>query len=557
MKSRSRARRRSRKFDRKAAALPAPLAWLLRDSRRVVALVGLVTLASAAAVGLSLGIHEPRYHDESSHLLAADTFSRGRLTNPPHPMWKHFETFHVLQQPTHASKYLPLQGMVLAAGQVLTGHPIAGTWLAAAAMCAAIAWMLAAWFPPGWVLIGGLLVAARIGVVAETGGVFDWSQSYWGGALAATGGALVLGALPRILAEPRASTAAVLGLGAAMLAINRPFEGMVVCLPVLVLLARRIVRGDRPATELASTILLPPAAILTLTLGWLAYYNWRITGDPLTLPYLLFARDYLSAPTFVFQELREVPEHRHPIMRAMDLEEVQLFESQRDLRTWHRVALNKLGFCWHFYLGWFLTLPLVMAPRLMRDRWMRFCLLTVALMIGSILTTTFGFPHYVAPATGALFALVVGGLRELDALRWSGRRIGRLALVLILLATAVDLGARIRAHPTSIRDWQRTRALLAEKLIADGGDHLVLVRYREGHSTGAEWVYNEADIDGSRVIWAREIDPTHDRSLIAHFPDRSAWLVDVTPTRIDFKAHPLAAAPSGSETTLPGERGGG
>src|SRR5690348_15160980 len=133
--------------------------------------------------------------DEFSYLLAADTFVSGRLTNPTPAQWQHFETPEVLVRPSYQSKYPPGQGFFLAVGQRLTGNPLAGVWLSSALACAALCWMLQAWVGEAWALYGGLLATCQLGWFGR------WAQSFWGGMVAALGGALVFGAVRRLANE--------------------------------------------------------------------------------------------------------------------------------------------------------------------------------------------------------------------------------------------------------------------------------------------------------------------------------------------------------------------
>jgi hypothetical protein len=83
------------------------------------------------------------------------------------------------------------------------------------------------------------------------------------------------------------------------------------------------------------------------------------------------------------------------------------------------------------------------------------------------------------------------------------------------------------------------RARVLARFNAMVGKQLAIVRYRPDHNAVMnEWVYNRADIDGAKVVWAREMDEADNRELLQYFHDRRAWLVEADETPPKLSAYP-------------------
>lgn len=538
-------------------------AWFERFERKIrhltghrllcVVLVGVLALSLRAALLPLLPVPEPIVHDEFAYLLAADTFTHGRLTNPTHPMWEHFQTSGVIQKPTYQCFAQPAQGMILAFGKIVFGHPFWGVWLSVGLMCASIAWMLQGWLPSEWALLGGVLADVRFGVFGY------WANSYWGGAAGAIGGALVLGALPRIKQTQHPRDALLMGIGIAILANNRPYEGFVFCLPIAVALIASIVGKQRPLFRRSITqVIAPLVFMLVLTGAGLGYYFWRVTGSPFDMPYQVERQKYGVSPYMVWQGLRADPEYQHNVFRARYIQgEIDAYHT---LRSPAGVAM-KTFWAWEFYLGPLLTLPLIgMLVTLPRGfSWkdvspnVRFLLFESVVFAIGLPLEIFYSPHYSSPATGLVLLWVLIATRRLTKWDALGNRRGLFVARSIAIIAFTTFALRALATPLHIpiRDfyifaWHQKavnsfgRGAIESQLEQMSGRQLVIVRYDPKHDLFVDWVHNEADIDNSKVVWANELGGTKDEQLIRYFQDRRVFLLEADkkpPTLTEYVAH--------------------
>jgi hypothetical protein len=497
--------------------------FAMRKALSVIALFFLVIIVRLAILPW-LPVPVPGIHDEFSYLLLGDTLAHGRLANPTHPMWMSFESFHINWFPTYSSKYPPGQGAILALGQLL-GAPWIGVLVSAAVMCAAILWMLQAWLPARWALLGGALVALKFGIASY------WINSYWGGALAATGGALVLGAMPRIARYARTRDSVLLGLGIAILANTRPFEGFLFCLPVagwlLWWLAGKTKSTPAPHIRFVR-VLAPLAILLSLTIAFIGYYNWRLTGKALLFPHVLNSRIYRSTGLFLWEKPKPpLTYHNTQFDDFYNGWETEDYDhSWADIR---KVSGEKMLRSGSTYFWWGVLLCLPGLPFAFFDRKMRLPLLIFLLGAAAFFALIWSFPHYAAPLTGVIFLFLVQAIRHLRQMRFAARPFGLVFSWVIVCLLATDIALSVKNKICDPLDWackgDPSRAAIAKDLSQTPGKHLIVVHYEPDHNLHDEWVYNGAEIDSAKVLWARDIDPAQNAKLFAYFSDRHIWFV--------------------------------
>src|SRR5208283_3149519 len=154
-----------------------------------------------------------------------------------------------------------------------------------------------------------------------------------------------------------------------------------------------------------------------------------------------------------------------------------------------------------------LCLPLLTLPWLLRDRRVRLLIWQSAICIAGFVLVVLFHPHYAAPLTATMFAIITQGIRHLRQWRLGSRPVG-IELARAVVVFAVILIPFHNSYSMSFLNTDRRSR--------------VIDRYSSRHNAHEEWVYNRADIDSAKIVWAREIPCVSMAPLLAYFSDRQA-----------------------------------
>ncbi len=531
---------------------------------------------------------EPSMHDDFGNLLVATTLLEGRFANPVPSAWQSMETFHVIFQPSYASKYPVGLGVLFAIGKLLFGSFAAGLWICAGLASSAMAWMILAHFPRRWGLAAGLMTATH--PYWQNG----WSQEFTNGWLAVTGIALVLGGLLRIRrsyrqsqlgewqteiyrpslyvgergscrarywlgrsralpvkanpplalsnASPslRSSYTAMVGLGCVLTLFSRPFEGGLVCgllgLYFLPILFTRGLYLDPRFWRAA----MPGMTVLSFGIALQLVINQSITGEVLKLPYQLHESQYGVAPVLIWQKPHE-PSLGHRFAEQVTFHRgwsMDAYHRASSFNGYFEMLRRRLGFLvnhWGQLLAFAPVGLLVLQPERRRLIGMIGLLLIALLIINCI---PWAVPQYVSPLIPIVLFIACSVARGLikrvsKSLRLTKRPVGLeialfASIILFQCCTAFNIAqARSSRGEGWETTWAEKRARILDQLSNLPGFDVVFVKYPADYDVvNCEWVFNEANIEQSQVLWGRWGSKQLNDAVVRDYSKRNFWLLE-------------------------------
>jgi hypothetical protein len=280
------------------------------------------------------------------------------------------------------------------------------------------------------------------------------------------------------------------------------------------------------------------ATFLIAAAGLTLLQNKRVTGNWTTLPYRLSQYQYGVPAALTFQS-SPVPHRELTPQQQLEYQAQLAFRNSNSetvasylQRLEYRVRYYRFFFVAPLYLE-----LLAFAFAFRSPHWMWVLATMILFGLGTNFYPLFQV-HYIAVLTCLFLLIAVAGLRQLS--RWrTGRQIA--ALIVFFCAAHFMFWYTLHLFDNSTQSlamrryeaWNginhgnpERRILVDRQLEKTPGQLLVFVRYAPQHIFQEEWVYNAADIDAARIVWARDRGPAENEELRRYYPRRVAWLLD-------------------------------
>src|SRR5207248_1186381 len=208
-------------------------------------------------------------------------------------------------------------------------------------------------------------------------------------------------------------------------------EGLFFCIPVAIaILAWMRARQKAEWLPILQRVVLPLLAVFAVVGTAMLYYFWRTTGNSFRTPYMVDLATYNPVPYFPWQSLKPLFHYHHAALRQFY---VQVADHYAYVRA-HLVLFNLIRFVEFslFFLGALLSVPVfllgVILPYNMSvteiGRNTRFLLLVFLTSLAALFAPIYQSPHYAAPITALIYALVILAMQLVRRWRWRGARRG-------------------------------------------------------------------------------------------------------------------------------------
>lgn len=455
----------------------------------------------------------PIVHDESSYLLQAEIFARGRWTVPSPPIPAFFEQPHVQVVPAVASKYPPGHALILSIG-VLVGFPTLMPLLLTAGT-AALLFAVAARLSNAWVA----LLSWTFWISAPI--VLRFQPSYFSELTTA----LTIPASWWALLEWRETRKRrwllLLALAVGWGAITRPLTMLAVAIPIGVVVIRDVVQLQLWRDfGLATVVGLAVLSILPL-------WNARTTGDWRLSAIELYRRDYMPYDKIGFTPDMSPPRRAasmSPVLRSLYDDFLVVHREQELEMLPLTTALRALKLVIGFFQGPRLPLVVFAVVGLFATKTLRFAALSALLLFVAYLPYAHwsGWIVYyleITPVIAALTAFGVWRAVRRIAATDHGAKLGVLCTTVVLMGIALPDFQRGRREQRQLHGLYSSFANSVKKFPSQPA--IVFVKYSPRYRSHLSVVHNFADVERAPV-WVVHDLGARNAELQRLAPHRSA-----------------------------------